>query len=68
MLCNESCDLDSSACALVYAFYLKQSIYKDKTVLVLPVLNVVAEEFPLRTEVCYVLEEAGIGQDTVIFK
>lgn len=69
MLGNESCDLDSVASALVLAYFLKEHVYKDKLGhVVLPVLNLNSEELNLRTEVCYVLEEVGIGRDHLIFR
>ena len=53
VLGNESCDLDSAVSALVYAHHL--SIANPAKV-VIPLLNVVREELPLKTEVIYCLE------------
>lgn len=54
ILGNESCDLDSAVCALVFAYFLEQ---KQKFASVhLPVLNVAKEDYVLKTEVVYFLK------------
>ncbi len=54
ILGNESCDLDSAVCALIFAYFLEQQ--KKFASVHLPVLNVAKEEFILKTEVVYFLK------------
>ncbi|KAF7281141.1 exopolyphosphatase prune [Rhynchophorus ferrugineus] len=62
---NESCDLDSMVSSLIWGYFV--SVSKPEY-LVLPVLNVTRENFLLRTENCFVLEQAGIEIDNLIFR
>uniref|UniRef100_A0AAG5CTK1 DHHA2 domain-containing protein n=1 Tax=Anopheles atroparvus TaxID=41427 RepID=A0AAG5CTK1_ANOAO len=68
---NESCDLDSAVSAIVFAFFLKnkptllRSWYSNDT-LVIPVLNVVRNELPLKTEVTFFLKSNGICLDDLV--
>lgn len=65
VLGNEACDLDSGVSALVYANHL-QAIHPS--LLVLPILNIVSQDFVLKTELMYCLGEVGIGQEDLIFR
>jgi len=51
VLGNESCDLDSAICSLVYAHHLN---FKSITI---PILNIPSEDVPLRTDVKFCLGE-----------
>jgi len=51
VLGNESCDLDSAICSLVYAHHL------DSNGTTIPMLNIPHEDVPLRTEVKFCLKE-----------
>jgi len=51
VLGNESCDLDSAICSLVYAHHL------NLNGTAIPMLNIPAEDVPLRTEVKFCLQE-----------
>jgi exopolyphosphatase len=69
VLGNESCDLDSTVSALSLAFLIhSQNSTKNADYLVIPVLNVEAKYFPLRTEICYLLKKYGIDPNILIFK
>merc|ERR1719186_159108 len=65
VLGNEACDLDSGVSALVYGFFL-HSIRPHLTVL--PVLNIVSEDFVLKTELVHCLGEAGIKEEDLCFR
>ncbi|XP_035780173.1 exopolyphosphatase PRUNE1-like [Anopheles albimanus] len=68
---NESCDLDSAVSALALAYHLHctpealQPRYPKDTVVV-PVLNVVRNELPLKTEVTYYLKQQRIALNELI--
>ncbi|KAJ8978286.1 hypothetical protein NQ317_009626 [Molorchus minor] len=67
---NESCDLDSTVSSIALAYFLhyhKISEVPDSAIVV-PVLNVSLENFLLRAENCFVLEECGIPLDTFIYR
>jgi len=61
---NEACDLDSGVSAICLAFHLHQQSHNQ---LVLPLLNIPEEDFPLKTELVYCLEKVGIKQENLIF-
>lgn len=64
---NESCDLDSAVCAIGLAyFYENTNSHFDKRRTVIPVLNILRENLPLKTEVVYFLEQHGIDIDDLI--
>ncbi|XP_058115949.1 exopolyphosphatase PRUNE1 [Anopheles ziemanni] len=70
---NESCDLDSAVSSIAFAFFLehKPSLLKswhDKDTLVVPVLNVLRNELPLKTEVAFFLKQQGICLDDLVCK
>lgn len=61
---NESCDLDSAVCAIVLAHFYTLSSSSDSTFV--PVLNIMRENLPLKTEVTYLLRKHGIDVDLLI--
>ncbi|KAG4076146.1 hypothetical protein HA402_011492 [Bradysia odoriphaga] len=68
---NDSCDLDSAVCALALAFfYTKHSRLIEELVPVeipiVPVLNTLRINLPLKTEVTYFLNKNKISQEDVI--
>ncbi|XP_053670822.1 exopolyphosphatase PRUNE1 [Anopheles nili] len=68
---NESCDLDSAVCSIAMAFHLQcQPILlgtsHTRDTVVFPVLNVIRDELPLKTEVTFYLKKAGIKLDALI--
>ncbi|XP_053622484.1 exopolyphosphatase PRUNE1 isoform X2 [Plodia interpunctella] len=82
VLGNESCDLDSAISSIVYALFLnwqyqqikcktctrfaRREDMKDS--LFVPILNVDRENFPLKTEVVYFLNEHGINETNLVFR
>ncbi|XP_045541145.1 exopolyphosphatase PRUNE1 [Papilio machaon] len=81
ILGNESCDLDSAVSALVYAMFLNwqyekikcKVCTKDKRVdhkdnIFIPVLDVNREDYSLKTEVAYCLNENNISEDNLVFR
>ncbi|XP_045030228.1 exopolyphosphatase PRUNE1-like isoform X1 [Daphnia magna] len=66
ILGNESCDLDSAVCALVFAFFLEHK--KKFSSVHLPVLNIAKEDYCLKTEVVYFLKRFNISSDHLIFR
>lgn len=70
VLGNESCDLDSAVCALVYAQVLRESLGPSPNggTMVLPVLNIPQCDLPLKTEVMFYLAENDVPLDLLIFR
>ncbi|EFX74001.1 hypothetical protein DAPPUDRAFT_215335, partial [Daphnia pulex] len=66
ILGNESCDLDSAVCTLIFAYFLEQQ--KKFASVHLPVLNVAKKEFILKTEVVYFLKRFNISSELLIFR
>jgi len=66
VLGNESCDLDSAVSALVYGYYLQFN--RGNNVTVIPVLNISRADFPLRTEVTFLLNEYELLQNSLTFR
>ncbi|XP_060558083.1 protein prune homolog 2-like [Ruditapes philippinarum] len=64
---NEACDLDSAASAIIYAYYL-HSKNADQNTVVIPVLNIAASQFRLRTETTYFFNKLNIPSDCLLFK
>ncbi|XP_055334385.1 exopolyphosphatase PRUNE1-like [Paramacrobiotus metropolitanus] len=62
---SESCDLDSAVSTLVYAFHVHKT--SDAKCLVLPVLNTPEQDYILKTEVVFALQEQGIDSSQLIF-
>lgn len=67
ILGNESCDLDSTVSALALAFLTHSTSDSDKS-LVIPILNVQAKYFPIRTETCHLLQQCGITMNMLVFR
>lgn len=79
---NESCDLDSAVCSIVYALYLNwqhnqikcKVCTKDKhgasskDDIFIPILNMVRQDFALKTEVMYLFNKLGITEGDLIFR
>ncbi|ETN63451.1 PRUNE protein [Anopheles darlingi] len=68
---NESCDLDSAVSALAFAYHLHCTPEllgprHTKDTAIIPVLNVVRNELPLKTEVTYYLKQQKIALDELI--
>jgi len=57
VLGNESCDLDSTISASVYAYFLHSTCEKQNEILHLPVMNTNPSTFRLRTEIRWFLKE-----------
>lgn len=62
---NEACDLDSTSCALAYAYFKQQQLGSDVTVI--PLCYVNREDMPLRTEVIYWLGQCNVNWEDLIF-
>ncbi|XP_050300795.1 exopolyphosphatase PRUNE1 isoform X2 [Anthonomus grandis grandis] len=62
---NESCDLDSTVAALSLAYFLYKTIFHK---IVIPIMNVTKENFLLRSENVFVLREAGISLDDLVYR
>ena len=54
---NESCDLDSTISACVYAYYLHTLCSNQNEILHLPIMNTTQSKFNLRTEIRWFLKE-----------
>jgi inorganic pyrophosphatase/exopolyphosphatase len=67
---NEACDLDSTVSALVYAYLLHNEMSAEmrEVVAVIPLLNIVKKELPLKTEVTYHLQCNYIPLDHLVFQ
>jgi exopolyphosphatase len=66
VLGNESADLDSIISSLMYAYFLGSVGGTDESE-VIPVVNAAAKEMPSRPEVTYLLSEAGIDSENLVF-
>nr|XP_002731053.2 PREDICTED: protein prune homolog 2-like [Saccoglossus kowalevskii] len=64
---NESCDLDSTISAIVYAWFLSQTKESTEDTAYIPVLNIPRDEFRLRTEVTYFLDFIDISDANLTF-
>ncbi|XP_047103073.1 exopolyphosphatase PRUNE1-like isoform X2 [Schistocerca piceifrons] len=69
VLGNETCDVDSAVCSLVYA-YIRQglSAVLQETKHYIPVLNINEEDKVLKAEVFYFLEKYGVPVDCLQFR
>lgn len=65
---NESCDLDSSVCAIAlsYFYHNTDSQHIDERRSIVPVMNIFRENLPLKTEVIYFMQKNGIEGDNLI--
>ncbi|GCC25099.1 hypothetical protein chiPu_0003504 [Chiloscyllium punctatum] len=66
VLGDKKCDLDSAVSTLAYAYFLYKTQSTDD--LYVPVLNIQRSEFPLRTEVVFVLQQLNISDESLIFR
>ncbi|KAK9718149.1 DHHA2 domain [Popillia japonica] len=65
---NEACDLDSTVSALSLAYFMHENRNTVEDSITLPLLNVKKEEFDLRIENCYVLDQIGVNRSTLFYK
>ncbi len=63
---NEASDLDSMASSIVYASFLEKTSKSDDE-LFIPLINIPAADFKLRTEAVYLFAEAGIETTNLLF-
>ncbi|MDX9800759.1 MAG: DHH family phosphoesterase [Spirochaetia bacterium] len=63
---NEASDLDSMASSIVYANFLEKTSNNDNE-LFIPLINIPAADFKLRTEAVYLFTEAGIETNNLLF-
>ncbi len=63
---NEASDLDSMASSIVYANFLEKTSKNDDE-LFIPLINIPAADFKLRTEAVYLFAEAGIETNNLLF-
>uniref|UniRef100_A0A4W3I0S1 DHHA2 domain-containing protein n=1 Tax=Callorhinchus milii TaxID=7868 RepID=A0A4W3I0S1_CALMI len=66
ILGNKVCGLDSTVSALAYAYFLYKTHPNND--LYVPVLNIDRSEFPLRTEVVFVMQQLNITDSCLIFR
>ncbi|XP_051876602.1 protein prune homolog 2-like [Pristis pectinata] len=64
VLGDRECGLDSAVSALVYAYFLYKTHPTDH--LYVPVLNIQRSEFPLRSEVVFILQQLSISESSLI--
>lgn len=62
---NESCDLDSIVCALVYAHY--KTMKKPSTSIVLPLLQCLRKDLVMNQEACMVFDKLGINASDLVY-
>ncbi|XP_057689348.1 exopolyphosphatase PRUNE1 isoform X2 [Corythoichthys intestinalis] len=67
VLGNEACDLDSMVCALAYAYFLSKTP-GDEATLSVPLLNIRRSELPLRSDNLFLLRQAGLSPDVLLFR
>lgn len=69
VLGNPTCDLDSAISPIIYSYLIHKEVEKciQKNEIVIPVLNIPEEDYPLKTEVKYFLETKGIYQQNLTF-
>ena len=65
VLGNMACDLDSGVSSIVLAFH--RSVTSKERV-ILPVLNIVKEDYPLKTELVAALESEGVNESVLVFR
>ena len=64
VLGNMACDLDSGVSSLVLAYH--RSLTSDS--LVLPVLNIPRQDYPLKTELVEALQTQGVAESDLVFR
>ena len=65
MLGNNSCDLDSTVCALVYG-YFQHVTHGSSAEQYVPVLNIHRADYSLRTDVTHVLGRCGLSDSSLL--
>ncbi|XP_054012631.1 exopolyphosphatase PRUNE1 isoform X1 [Hylaeus anthracinus] len=70
VLGNETCDLDSAVCTLVqgYSEYLDATKSNEKDLIIIPLMNILEDEYRTKTEVVYFLERFDIFSSGLIFR
>ncbi|KAM4629984.1 exopolyphosphatase PRUNE1-like [Polymixia lowei] len=68
VLGNESCDLDSVMSSLALAYFLSRTASVPGSSVVVPVLNILQSEFRLRSDIIFLLKEAGISTQSLLFR
>ena len=63
---NDSCDMDSIACALAHAYMLSQTLHTDDA-FSLPLLQCSRSDLRLRQEVVWLFKELDIDPDTLLY-
>lgn len=63
VLGNEAADLDSMQASVLYAYFLNAT----SGVAAVPVINIPRQDFKLRTEAVFLITQAGINPDHLIF-
>ncbi|XP_041843694.1 exopolyphosphatase PRUNE1 [Melanotaenia boesemani] len=66
VLGNEACDLDSMVSALAFAYFLFKTTHSE--MLVLPLLNIRQSELVLRSDNVFLLRQAGLSPDLLVFR
>ncbi|XP_077433107.1 exopolyphosphatase PRUNE1 isoform X2 [Vanacampus margaritifer] len=67
VLGNEACDLDSMVSSLAYAYFLSKTC-GDESALSVPLLNIRREELALRSDNVFLLHQAGLSPDSLLFR
>jgi len=62
---NESCDMDSVVSSICYAFE-KHLTLAEQGVSAIPIINVAAEDLPLRTEVTWLFQRLGVPLSSLL--
>ncbi|KAF7262091.1 hypothetical protein EG68_00665 [Paragonimus skrjabini miyazakii] len=62
---NEACDLDSTTCALAYAYFKQLQLGNALTIV--PLCNTNRDDMPLRTEVVHWLRQCGLSWEALIY-
>ncbi|XP_077384361.1 exopolyphosphatase PRUNE1 isoform X2 [Festucalex cinctus] len=69
VLGNEACDLDSMVCSLAYAYFLSKTRGDDDdSAPSVPLLNIRREELPLHSDNVFLLRQAGLSSDSLLFR
>jgi exopolyphosphatase len=63
VLGNEAADLDSMQASILYAYFLNATA----AVTAVPVINIPRQDFKLRTEAVYLITQAGIDPEHLVF-
>uniref|UniRef100_A0A3P9HZS4 Prune exopolyphosphatase n=1 Tax=Oryzias latipes TaxID=8090 RepID=A0A3P9HZS4_ORYLA len=66
VLGNEACDVDSMVSALAFAYFLFKTAHSDTVTL--PLLNIPQSELVLRSDNVFLLRQAGLSPELLIFR